>query len=159
MKISSYNLIVFILEYSYENYQLRENPDWHDWFYSILRIYRRNIPIKLLLGLKKKNNTIINVLCDEEFEKIEVRKKKENEKKEKKRIEYDNWVQKCDAGNRFAEEKKQQRLKNKLAEMREIEKRKQETYREQMQSIWKTKYENLIVEREKQDTDLWAHLP
>ena len=28
MNISSYHLIVFILEYSYENYQLLENPDW-----------------------------------------------------------------------------------------------------------------------------------
>ena len=154
MSISKYNLIVFILENSYENYKLQENPDWNKWFFSVSRIYHHKMPVKLLLGLKRKNNEIINALCDKEFGKIKLRKKEKEEKSEKRQKEYMNWLLRRNTGNEIAKKRIKQEIERTKQERREQIKDSwniiHENYIKEMTPVWKDNFEKILEEREKQ---------
>lgn len=157
MKISDYNLIIFILENSYENYKLQENPDWNKWFFSISRIFHHKIPIKLLLGMKRKNNNEINMLCDKELGKIKLRKK---EKEEKKQNEYNNWLLRRNIGNETTkkriEQEKERTQKERKEKIKDSWNIVHENYIKEMTPVWKDNFEKILKEREYQYNEYFS---
>jgi hypothetical protein len=147
MKISHYNLIIFISN-SYDDHKKLENSDWQKWFKSIVRIFNNIVPEKILLMLKRKNNKEIDDLCKEQSQKNNIKIINYYEKLKNNNDKYEKYIEKRDNGNIKALEKNKIQKNDEKIMNRQIQERYNDLYVNEMLSVWKKDLDNIIRKRD-----------
>lgn len=149
--MTKYHSIRFVLDVAYEDHNKLHDKeqDWGKWFKYIIKMFDNNIPVSLLKGLAKKNNTHLSRLLDLYNSSIFTFKKEKNEKNEKKiNDEYNSWIKRRDDGNKRAALEKELK-KREFYEKDVIQRRKSyEIYCNKMQPLWDTKLQEVISARQ-----------
>lgn len=153
--VSEYNLIKFILNKSYNDHYLQENPDWNDWFNSISRLYNNKMPKSLILGLKRKNNDKLRNLCDNALILIQQREDKYKERLEQELLKYQKWMWKRDEGNKRVNEKKMQKIETNILKESQERQIANESYIKQMLPTWHAVYDECKNKREQEYNQIW----
>lgn len=149
--MTKYHTIKFVLDIAYEDHNklLDKEQDWDKWVKYIRKMFNNDIPVALLKGLAKKNNTHLSRCLDSI---VVIKKETRGEEKIKA---YNSWIKRRDDGNTRVELEKELE-KRKQYEKYIIQKRQEcEKYCNEMQPIWDATIKKIINDRKNVEDSLW----
>ena len=146
MKVSTYNLLQFVI-HAYDDHLIQQNPNWADWFKSISRIYKHDIPKNVIMALKAKQNEQLDKLCDAALCQSQLREIKAGQREATALEKYNKWLEGREAGNKRAHQLRQERISEQRQAQHEAEV-------PAIRDAWTKKMDEYMEERDK----IMAHI-